>query len=183
MTNLDFDPTGERSFTQSQAIAPVGKRVVVLYEPGRTGSAALDLARRLVGGAGVGLTVVSLAPQDKRICCGAGSAMDYNRTVCETAEAELRQARKELGPNAGRASFKVLVEGKDPPLAAWIAAGDFDVVLLPARRRPLRRAKHPAAERLRRSTGAEVRVIDAGSGFEESRIEIIAPPLGSLGRR
>ena len=117
MTNLDFDPTGARSFTQSEAIAPVGKRVVVLYEPGRTGSAALDLARRLVEGVGVRLTVVSLAPQDTRICCGAGSAMDYNQTVCETAEAELRQARKELGPNADRASFKVLVEGKDPPLA------------------------------------------------------------------
>jgi hypothetical protein len=28
-----------------------------------------------------------------------------------------------------------------PAVAAWIAAGDFDVVLLPARRRPLRSAK------------------------------------------
>jgi hypothetical protein len=105
--------------------------------------------------------------------------MDYNRAVCEAAEAELCQARKELGPVAERASFKVLVQNRDPPLAAWIAAGEFDVVLLPARRRPLRRWKHPAAEPLRRSTSAEVRVIDAGSRFEEPGIELLAPPLGS----
>jgi hypothetical protein len=108
--------------------------------------------------------------------------MDYNCAVRETAEAELRRAREELGPIAERASFKVLVQGKDPPLAAWIAAGDFDLVLLPARRRPLRRSKHPAAEPLRRSTSAEVRVIDAGSGVEESRSETLAPPAGSSDR-
>jgi hypothetical protein len=62
----------------------------LLYEPGRTGLAALEVARRLVGAAGMGLAVVSVAPQDARVCCGAGSAMDYNRAVCESAEAELR---------------------------------------------------------------------------------------------
>jgi hypothetical protein len=180
MANLDFDLlTGTGAFARSEAIASVVRRVMVLYEPGRTGSAALDLARRLVGAAGLGLTVVSVAPQDTRICCGAGSALDYNRAVCDAAEAELLQARKELGATAERASFKVLVEDKDPPLAAWVAAGDFDVVLLPARRRPLRRSKHPAAEGLRRSTRAEVRVIDGGSGLEGFGIEILdAPPGG-----
>jgi hypothetical protein len=71
------------------------------------------------------------------------------------------------------------VQDKDPPLAAWIAAGGFDVVLLSARRRPLRRAKHPAADRLGRSTGAEVRIVDAGSSSEEWRMDILGPPLAS----
>jgi hypothetical protein len=173
MTHLDPDPLTSKRSIQSDAVPKAGKRVVVLYEPGRAGSAALDLARRLVGDEGTALTVVSVAPQDTRLCCGAGSAIDYNRTVCETADAELRQARQLLGPVGKRASFKLLVQDKDPPLGAWIAAGYFDVVLLPARRRPLRRAKHPAADQLRRSTSAEVRVIDCGSSFEEpSRREV-----------
>jgi hypothetical protein len=137
----------------------VGSRVVVLYEHGRSGSAALDVACRLVAGDGLALTVVTVAPQDTRICCGAGSALDYNRAVCEAAEAELQEACELLGPVGDRALFKLLVEDKDRPLADWIASGDYDVVLLPARRRPLRRAKHPAADQLRRSTRAEVRVV------------------------
>jgi hypothetical protein len=153
--------------------------VVVPYEPGRTGSAALELAGRLVGDDGSALTVVSVAPQDTRICCGAGSAIDYNRAVCEAADAELRQARALLGVAGNRAAFKLLVQDKDPPLAAWIAAGGFRVVLLPARRRPLRSAKHPAADQIRRSTSAEVRIVDAGSSFEESRMELLGPPLPS----
>jgi hypothetical protein len=135
--------------------------VVVLYEPGRTGSAALDLARRLVGDDDCTLAVVCVAPQDTRICCGAVSAIDYNHAVCEAADAELRQARTLLGDVGNRASFKLLVQDKDPPLGAWIAAGGFDVVLLPARRRLLRRAKHPMTDQLRRSTSADVRVVDA----------------------
>jgi hypothetical protein len=166
----ELDPgllTSKRSI-QCDAVRSVGKRVVVLYEPGRAGSAALDLAGRIVGDDGA-LTVVSVAPQDPRICCGAGSAIDYNRAVCQAAARELRRAREHLGRVGNRASFQLLVQGQDPPLAAWIAAGGYDVVLLPARRRPLRSAKHPAADPLRRSTGAEVRVVDARSSFEEPR--------------
>jgi hypothetical protein len=51
------------------------------------------------------LMVVSVAPQDTRICCGAESAADYNRAVCEAAGAELRQARELLGPVGDRASL------------------------------------------------------------------------------
>jgi hypothetical protein len=165
------------STSDMAAPTPIGKRVVLLPEPGRTGSVALDLARRLVEAAGGSLTVVSVAPQDTRICCGAGSAIDYNRAVCGTAAVELGQARKLLGPVGERASFKLLVEHKDPPLAAWIAAEGFDVVLLPARRRPLRRAKHPAAEQLRRSTSAEVRVVDAGCGVEDPGAREVRLPV------
>jgi hypothetical protein len=165
--------TSQRSI-QSDPQWPTGRRVVVLYERGRSGSAALDLARRLVRDHGSELTVVSLAPQDKRVCCGAGSAMDYNRAVRETAEVELGDARELLGREGSRALFKLLVQDMDPPFAAWIAAGDFGVVLLPARRRPLRNAKHPAAGQLRRLTSAEVYVVDAGFGFDEPAAEILA---------
>ena len=144
--------------------------MVVLYEPGRTGSAALDLAGRLVGDDGSGLTVVGVAPQDARICCGAGSAIDYNAAVREAADAELRRARELLGHAGNRASFKLLVPDKDPPLAAWIDAAGFDVVLLPARRRPLRSAKHPAADQLRRSTSAEVRIVQLRPSVDGLRL-------------
>jgi hypothetical protein len=177
MTSLEPDLLTSTGAMRSDAITPAGRRVVVLYEPGRTGSAALELARRLVALAGTPLTVVSIAPQDTRICCGAGSAIDYNRAVCETSEAELRQAWKLLGPVAEQASFEVLVQGRDPPFAAWITAGHFDVVLLPARRRPLRRAKHPEADQLRGSATIEVCVVDARSGFEDPGPEMLAPPL------
>jgi hypothetical protein len=155
----------------------------VLYEPGRSGSAALDLARRLVAGDGSALAVVTVAPQDPRICCGAGSALDYNQAVCEAADAELRDARGRLGPAGERALFKLLVQDTDPPLAEWIATEKFDVVLLPARRRPLRRAKHPAADQLRRSTGAQVHVVDGNSSMKESGTEILPPRLAGLASR
>src|SRR5437588_7391952 len=144
VTDLDPGLLSSKRSSRCDPVRSAGKRVVGLYEPGRIGSAALELAGRLAGDDGSGLTVVSVAPQDTRVCCGAGSAIDYNRAVCEAIDAELRQARELLGQAESRASFKLLVQGKDLPLAAWIAAGGFDVVLLPAHRRPLRSAKHPA---------------------------------------
>jgi hypothetical protein len=183
VTALDPDLLTSQRSTRSDAVPSAGSRVVVLYEPGRCGSAALDLARRLVADDGSALTVVTVAPQDSRICCGAGSAMDYNRAVCEAADDDLREAHELLGPVADQALMKVLVEGKDPPLVTWIAAGDFDLVLLPARRRPLRRAKHPEADELRRLTSAEVRVVDAGSSLEEPGAEALARPLTSTAPR
>jgi hypothetical protein len=167
VTHIDPDlPTSKRS-ADSDAVRSVGSRVVVLYEPGRSGLAALDLARRLVLAEGCMLTVVAVAPQDARMCCGAGSAVDYNRAVRDAADCELQDACELLGPVGKRASFRLLVQDKDPPLTAWVAGGEFDLVLLPARKRPLRREKHPAADQLCRSTGAEVRVVDAGSSFEQ----------------
>jgi hypothetical protein len=179
VTQLDQD-LRSRPF-QSDAVQSAGSRVVVLYEPGRSGSAALDLARRLVADDGSALAVVTVAPQDTRICCGAGSAIEYNRAVCEAADAELEDARERLGPVCRRALFKVLVQGKDPPLAAWIASEEFDVVLLPARRRLLRRAKHPAADQLRKSTSAKVRIVDVGSSSSNPDAAIPGQPMGSSG--
>jgi hypothetical protein len=166
----------DTQFVRRQDTGTTDRRVVVLYEPGRSGSAALDLARRLVAGEGSMLTVVTVAPQDTRNWCGAGSAADYNQAVCEAADAELREARELLGPLGDRALFQVLVQDSHPPLADWVASGDFDVVLLPARTRPLRRASHPAADQLRACTRAEVRVVGAASNLDEPGIEILAQP-------
>jgi hypothetical protein len=55
---------------------------------------------------------------------------------------------------------ELLAEGTDPPLHEWVARAGVDLVLLPARHRPLRSAKHPAAAALRRSTAAEVRIVE-----------------------
>lgn len=106
-----------------------------------------------------------------RICCGAGWAIDYKRPVCEAAGAPLRRACVLLGHGRNRAWFKLLVEASDPPVTAWITAGGFDVVPHPARRRPLGGAKHRAADELRRSTSAEVRIIDARQSFGEPRMK------------
>ena len=148
--------------------------MVVLYEPGRAGSAALDLAGRLVDDDSPALTVVGVAPQHARICCAAGSASDYNQAVYDAVHADLRHARQQLNDAGNRASLKLLVHDKDPPLAAWINAAGFDIVLLPARRRPLRSAKHPAADQLRKSTSAEVRIVEA-------RPKLRGVPRGELG--
>jgi hypothetical protein len=64
-----------------------------------------------------------------------------------------------LGEFAVRASFELLIERASPSLDEFAAADGFDLLLLPARRRPLRAPGHPAAERLRLATGAELQII------------------------
>jgi hypothetical protein len=142
---------------------PPRKRLLVLYEPGRRGAAALDMAPELVEREAAALTVLTIAPQMRAAgrsgCCGA-DARAYNQAVADATAEELREARGRLGSIADHASFEMLIEGSDSPLAEWIAARHFDVVLLPARRRWFGRAKHPEAARLQASTSAEVRVVD-----------------------
>jgi hypothetical protein len=135
-------------------------RVVVVYEHGRSGAAALDAARQLIESDGPALTVAAVAPQDRAMWCGATSAMDFNSAVQAAAREELDEARELIRPWAALAAFKLLVEGQDPPLPVWISDRGFDVVLLPARGLTVRRARHPAAAELRRKTAADVRVID-----------------------
>lgn len=137
-------------------------RVAVLYEPGRGGAAALALARQLADSSPLELTVIAVAPQTTLVhgCCGM-SAREYNRIIRDAAAEELEQAQERLEKAAASVSLQLLVERRDPSLEEWIAAKDFELVLLPARRRLLRADTHPAAARVRRSTSAEVRVIHA----------------------
>ncbi|MDQ6821135.1 MAG: hypothetical protein M3076_12505 [Actinomycetota bacterium] len=139
--------------------ALASKRILVLFEPGRAGTAAIDLAHQLAGSDQPTVTVVSVVPQATTGSRCGGSALEYNGMLRDTVARELEQARERLD-QMGRATVsELLVEGTDPPLEAWSAAAGFDLVLLPARRRPLRAPDHPAAEALRR-TGAEVRIVD-----------------------
>ena len=144
-------------------------RVMVLYEPGRSGAAAIDRARALVDEMNASLTVVGIAPQAEGGAprCG-GSAYDLNLMLVEQSADELYEARAQLGDLADIAHFELLVEGEDPPLEQYSAREQFDTILLPARRRPLHRTKHPQATVLRRLTAAEVQIIDARDGAARS---------------
>jgi hypothetical protein len=72
---------------------------------------------------------------------------------------DLDRARERLGGSAERAAFVLLVDGADQTLEQLARSGGFDLLLLPARRRPLRAAGHPEAFRLQRVAGAEIRIV------------------------
>ena len=136
-----------------------GKRVLVVFEPGPGGAAALAWARELVERQGVTLDVVAVAPQGMSGARCGNSALDYNLAVQDAVSQDLDRARVALGEVAVRASYALLLEGSSPSLDEFAASGCFDLVLLPARRRLMRGAAHPAAERLRRAINAEIQVV------------------------
>jgi hypothetical protein len=135
--------------------------VLVLFEPGRAGVAAIELARELAEREYAAVTVLSVVPEAPSGSRCGNSAREYNSIVRDAVARELDQAREQLAPVGDSATFGLLTEETDPPLHEWVAAAGIDLVLLPSRRRPLRLAKHPAAAALTRRTGAEVRIIDA----------------------
>src|ERR1700693_5104475 len=92
-----------------------GSGVAVLFEPGRTGTAALEEASAFAAASGSELTVVVTAPQAAQPrCCGA-SPEAYNRAVRDEAASELREAAHLLPDTAQSTRFTLLVEGRDPP--------------------------------------------------------------------
>lgn len=131
-------------------------RVLVLFEPGRGGLAALDEGRKLAVDWRAALTVVGVAPQARSGQC-TGPAGALNDAIAEAVVNELEEARKLL--NGVDASYRLLIDGDAPSLQEL--ADSFDLVLLPGRRRPFRGAGHPAAGRLSGACAAEVRVVGA----------------------
>lgn len=134
------------------------RRVLVVWEGGRGSHGVLRAAEEL-GRGGSRLTVVAVAPQAASRCCGAVGQAYFNCAVREEVQSDLAAAREQLGYAADDATLKVLVEGTDPPLAAWAGPQGFDDVILLRRR--LWPGRHRQARALRRTTGAEVRLIDA----------------------
>ena len=134
--------------------------VLVLLEPGPAGAAALDLARDVSERDHATVTVLAVVPEAPSGSRCGNSAKEYNEIVREAVVRDLEQARAQLAQIADWATFELLSDGTDPPLEEWVTGAGVDLVLLPARRRPLRSAKHPAAAALRRSTPAEVRVVE-----------------------
>jgi hypothetical protein len=161
MSRTGSGPTGAARWSAStvRTDAMDGKRVLVLFEPGRGGAAVLEFARELVACQRATLTVVSVAPHGVSGARCGNSALDYNLVVQDSVAEDLDHARAWLGEFGAHASFELLIERASPSLEEFAAAGGFDLVLLPARRRPLRAPGHPAAERLRVATGAELQVI------------------------
>jgi nucleotide-binding universal stress UspA family protein len=129
--------------------------VLVLFESGEDGVTALHQAAELALEREAELTVVTVAPQDTSArSCGPGRSL-YNQHVRELAEHDLQNAREALPELAGQAIFTTLVQGRDPELAHWAAARDFDVIVVP-RRRWVTGGRE--ARRLRRATAADVHI-------------------------
>jgi hypothetical protein len=135
------------------------KRVLLLFEAGRGGGAALEAAREMVETERAALTVVCVAPQAPSGSRCGNSALEYNNAVFDSVAADLDRARARLEELGIDARYQMLIEGH-PPLQQFAGDGGFDLVLLPARRRPFRAAGHPAASRLRRLDGVQTRVVD-----------------------
>ena len=132
-------------------------RVLVVFESGHRGEAALRAGAELAE-AGRELSVVTLAPQAKPLrCCGGGGAGPYNCAVRAQADEELSEARDLLGAGPKPAMLTVLLGHPDPPLVAWIGEHAFDIVVLPSRRLTLRGGR--LARCLRRATEADVRLV------------------------
>jgi len=134
----------------------------VLFESGRAGIAAVELARDLAVEEDATVTVMSVAPQAPPLHGCAPSAHDYNATVRDTVATELAQAEALLRPIGSRGHCRILIEGEDEPLEEVVAREHFDLVLLPGRRRLLRAAGHPAASRLSACAATEVRIVEPG---------------------
>ena len=122
------------------------ERVLVVFEPGRAGAATINTARELIG-EGRELTVVCVAPQASSGPRCGHSALDYNDALIDATRADLHAARELLGDVGHAAAFELLLDGVDPPVHELAARDRFDLVLLPARRRPLRSCKHPRRPR------------------------------------
>jgi nucleotide-binding universal stress UspA family protein len=135
------------------------ERVLVLYEQGRGGAAAIDVARELAELENAVLTVVGVAPQAPSGPRCGNSAVHYNEAVADSVARDLNRARERLGAAAGRASFVLLVEGADQTLEQFARSGGFDLVLLPGHRRPLRGRGHPQAARIARVAHTEIRIV------------------------
>jgi hypothetical protein len=136
--------------------------ILVLYEQGRAGTAAIDQARVLAEREhDVTLTVVAIAPQAPSGPRCGNSAVEYNEAVADSVARDLGTARDRLGQAAERAKFVLLIEGAEPSLAKFAGEGGFGLVLLPARRRLLRSGPyHPEAARLKVSAGGEIRIVE-----------------------
>jgi hypothetical protein len=135
--------------------------VLVLFEPGRAGAAALDMARDVSEREHATVTVLAVVPEAPSGSRCGNSAKEYNEIVRESVARDLDQARGQLASIADWATFELLRDGIDPPLQDWVTGAGVDLVLLPARRRPLLSTKHPAATALLRNTPAEVRIVES----------------------
>jgi hypothetical protein len=126
------------------------RRMAVLLESGRSGEAALERAVALALEHEAELVVVALAPQAEAPRCQGPSPQGFNDAVRDAVAGELDAAKARVRRSGGLTpTVSLLVQGRDPPLEAWVAERGIELVLLPARRPSLGPARHPQARRLR----------------------------------
>jgi hypothetical protein len=136
------------------------RRVAVIFERGRNGTAALAAASESAVRSGAEITVVVLAPQAPASHGCVPSAAALNCAILDDATLELHEAADMLAAMPLDIRYKLLVDDADPPLQTYVAREHFDLVMLPARRRLLPGARrHPAVRKLRRVAGCDVRVV------------------------
>jgi nucleotide-binding universal stress UspA family protein len=135
------------------------ERVLVVYERTRAGAAAVDQARVLAEREHAIVTVVGVAPQALSGPRCGNSAMEYNEAVADSVARDLDKAAERLGQAAERATLLLLVDGVDQTVEQLARSGGFDLVLLPAHRRPFRKPGHPEAARLSLIAGVEIRIV------------------------
>jgi hypothetical protein len=112
------------------------RSILLVYQHGRRGAAALAEARRAVRADADRLTVVTLAAAQPYVRCGpSGDAVDA--AVVDAAGRELAEARRALGPLADHATFEILRGDADAALRRLVEREAFDVVLAPRRQRRL----------------------------------------------
>jgi len=139
------------------------ERILVLCEHGRAGAAAIELAGELAEREHANLTVVAVAPQAPSGPRCGNSAVEYNEAVADSVARDLDEAKRRLGHAAERAAFLLLIAGADQTFGQLARSGGFDLVLLPAHRRPFRKPGHPAASELSGVAGAEIRIVEPAS--------------------
>jgi hypothetical protein len=133
----------------------VGRRILVVYESGRRGAAAVEEVGRLAPEGDDALTVVALAPGQLSMHC-VPSAGSLDAAVVDAAERDLADARRRLGSLATGTEFRILSGDAERALSDLIQSGSFDLVLMPGGSRVFgRRRRH----RLSGIGGADIRFV------------------------
>jgi len=148
---------------------PAPARVLVLYERGRNGEAALAAAAEFVtGSAAARITVVTLAPQDADPGACVVYTEPFNAAVREQASLELSEARSMLAALEQAAAYESLGAQRDAVARRLALGSGWHLVLVPAR--GLRyRLPFGAGRRLRRAARCEVRIVKARRRRSRSR--------------
>ncbi len=152
--------TQQASDAGSVGRASARRRVLVVFEEGSGGRAALQAALELAdGGAELSVATLSWEAEQLSCCRCVGPTNAYNHAVREQARDELREARALLAAAGVRASFATLPGTPNPALSAFLSEHEFDLVVVPRHR--LARGGGRLARELRRMTASEIRTVGA----------------------
>jgi hypothetical protein len=132
--------TGLRSRDRAAA-APADRpvRIAALVQRGRRGDRVLTEVLSMARSRAVDVTLVAVVAHATGRGCAVSPA-PLNEAIDEAAAADLDAAAMWLPLSVPVRDRRVLRDGLDPPLGAWVTEHEFDLVLVPGRRRFGRRA-------------------------------------------